>query len=82
MESSSEVIGKKRKPAVPLDPEQSFASLIDQVNDDLQKTERQFTTRIKGIQELRQKIQTEVIAINERIAGLSDMFRSFTDEEQ
>jgi len=46
MENES-LIGKKRK--APADAGAGFANLIDQVNDDLTKTEDQFVKRIQGI---------------------------------
>jgi hypothetical protein len=47
-------IGKKRKATEEAAPH--FATLIDQVNDELSKTEGQFVKRIEGIQLLREKL--------------------------
>ena len=60
-------VAKKRK-AHKEEMTPHFATLIDQVNDDLSKTEQQFVKRIEGIQDLREKLNDDILQINQRIA--------------
>jgi len=60
-------VAKKRK-AQKEEMTPHFATLIDQVNDDLSKTEQQFVKRIEGIQDLREKLNDDILQINQRIA--------------